>query len=131
MTKESRVWVVEKRNKETLLPLSFLNIDKRSIIYSDGWASYRGLSELGYTHIVINHSITLGKGKDTTNDVESPWSQLKRVAGLYNGVKSVDEQEYTQKAFEKYLTVALWFIFHRNDNILNEFIKLINNSYLI
>ncbi|KAF8384232.1 hypothetical protein PRIPAC_73374, partial [Pristionchus pacificus] len=50
--------IVEKRDKETLLPLIEENIAPGSRIISDGWKSYFDIGQLpsGYHHDVVNHT---------------------------------------------------------------------------
>ena len=53
--KRMRFWVVKNR-KETLHPIIEENIDSRSVIFSDGWSAYNGLSEKFAIHRYCNHS---------------------------------------------------------------------------
>ncbi|KII74161.1 hypothetical protein RF11_01815 [Thelohanellus kitauei] len=43
------------RKRDTLLPIIHNNIEPRSIIVSDEWASYNGLEDAGYTHLTACH----------------------------------------------------------------------------
>ena len=50
---------MEKRDKQTLIPLIKKYIRKETIIVSDMWAAYEGLEEIqdyNYVNIAINHS---------------------------------------------------------------------------
>jgi len=53
ITNESRCWVVPDRSAQTLIPIIQEHLPPGSIVYSDGWASYRFLSTLGYQHRVL------------------------------------------------------------------------------
>ena len=47
-------------------------------IISDGWSAYSKLEAAGYTHFVVIHKEEFNnKAGDTTNSIESVWSQLK------------------------------------------------------
>ena len=47
---------MEKRDKETLIPLIEKYVVKGSTIITDCWASYKCLKDLGYKHETVNHS---------------------------------------------------------------------------
>ncbi len=90
-TSEAQVFLVENRSADILIPIIQENIVPGARIYSDGWASYSSLSELGYDHrvvihdksyritLVVIHENSFGKGFFTTNLIESLWSQLKSL----------------------------------------------------
>jgi predicted ABC-class ATPase len=55
-TKEVRMFVVEKRDAQTLLPIILRNVKKGSQINSDEWRAYSKLNKHGYKHFTVNHS---------------------------------------------------------------------------
>lgn len=77
---------VDKRDSDTLKNLISKHVCKGSIIHTDMWRGYNGLSETGYTHRVVNHSLFF-KDPETgisTNVIEGNWSGLKiRVPKRY------------------------------------------------
>lgn len=90
--------VVENRTALTLVEVIQRRILPGSIIISDCWKAYSGLSELGYHHLTVNHSITF---KDSTtgahtNGIEATWNALKRSIPLRNrSADTVEEQIMT------------------------------------
>ena len=54
--KKVRMFVVEKRNAETLIPIIQQNDAKESEIVSDEWKAYGKLKNHGYDHYTVNHS---------------------------------------------------------------------------
>jgi hypothetical protein len=69
-------------------------------LYTDAWASYRGLSD-EYQHEVIDHAIEYVRGTVHTNGIENFWSLLKRtIKGTYVSVEPfhlgryLDEQSF-------------------------------------
>ncbi|KAF8356938.1 hypothetical protein PRIPAC_91933 [Pristionchus pacificus] len=81
--------IVEKRDKETLLPLIEENIAPGSRIISDGWKSYFDIGQLpsGYHHDVVNHTKYF---KDPvsgahTNTIEGLWALLKQPLKAAHG----------------------------------------------
>ena len=82
---------VEKRNKETLHELIKRHVKKNSIIYTDKWKGYIGISELGYTHGVVNHSIGFIDESTGihTNTIEGSWTAIKRTIPVRNRTKSL------------------------------------------
>lgn len=76
-----RMEICEDRTKKTLQSLITTHIRPGSRIFSDGWASYKGLDKLGkdYTHSTVNHSEEFVADDGThTQWIESEWRQLRR-----------------------------------------------------
>ena len=63
-TKNCRFEMVPNRTKATLWPILEKNIDLNTIIFSDGWAAYKGLSEKFDRHHYCNHSKAFVNFKD-------------------------------------------------------------------
>lgn len=108
-TKNARVYcVLDKRTKETLLPLiknNIYTVDDIKVkkynnaeeihnncfstrIYSDCWSAYqyRNFKDLGFLLHRINHSVWFGLGNFHTNTVEGLWSQIKRICSDFSGI---------------------------------------------
>jgi len=73
-TQQCRMFVVPNRSAETLEELIQEHVAVGAVIYSDGWAGYNGLVNLGYQHRRVLHNQGFGFGLDTTNGIESCWS---------------------------------------------------------
>eukprot|EP01022_Parablepharisma_sp_SALTPOND_P031850 TRINITY_DN8191_c0_g1_i1.p1 TRINITY_DN8191_c0_g1~~TRINITY_DN8191_c0_g1_i1.p1 ORF type:complete len:351 (-),score=-13.02 TRINITY_DN8191_c0_g1_i1:40-1092(-) len=94
-TGDIRCFLVENREWNTLAPLIEANISPGTIIYTDGAVVYRRLSEIGYTHYIINHSVAFAEGDLNTNHIESIWSELKAYATIYSkGAPGEKVQEF-------------------------------------
>lgn len=52
---DCRYFVVERRDKDTLIPLIQRECEIGSVIHSDEWAAYRSLTTVGYKHLTVNH----------------------------------------------------------------------------
>ena len=48
---------VDRRDRETLLPIIQRYVLPGTTVVTDGWAAYRGLNQLGYTHHVRGFEI--------------------------------------------------------------------------
>lgn len=77
--KEGRYFVVQKRDKTTLHEIIQREVIAGSIIHSDGWSGYNGLSDHGYNHYVVNHSENFIDpiSKAHTQRIESLWLPLR------------------------------------------------------
>jgi predicted ABC-class ATPase len=50
------MFVVEKRDAKTLMPIILRNVKKGSQINSDEWRAYSRLNKHNYNHFTVNHS---------------------------------------------------------------------------
>ncbi|XP_060878656.1 uncharacterized protein LOC132951008 [Metopolophium dirhodum] len=77
--KEGRYFVVQKRDKTTLHEIIQREVIAGSIIHSDGWSGYNGLSDHGYNRYVVNHSENFVDpiSKAHTQRIESLWRPLR------------------------------------------------------
>lgn len=68
-----------------------------SKVYTDEWASYKGI--LGYKHDSVNHNVgQYVKGDTHTNSIESFWALLKRgVDGTFHHVSKKHLQRYVNE----------------------------------
>jgi hypothetical protein len=67
---------VPNRNATTLLNLINKHCLPKSVIYSDCWAAYNCISEIGdsrFNHHTVNHNFTFVDRGIHTNSVESIW----------------------------------------------------------
>ena len=72
--------VVQSRNAATLLPIISAHVNPGTIIQSDEWAAYNGVSNLApvSAHHTVNHSITFVSPSGVhTNHIESYWNRAK------------------------------------------------------
>ena len=71
---------VERRDKETLLPIIRAQILPGTRVMSDLWRSYDCLKDEGYEHLTVNHSLNF-VDPDTgahTQGIENTWWGVKR-----------------------------------------------------
>lgn len=79
--------VIQKTDKKTLHNEVKEKIETGSNLFTDEWASYRGLDE-DYIHEVINHGVEYVRGHIHTNGIENFWALLKRtIKGTYVSVE--------------------------------------------
>ena len=74
------MFVVDKRDSKTLIPIIKRNAIEGSDIHSDEWRAYRKLKTQGYTHHTVNHKknfVNPKTGKHTQL-VECLWGVNKR-----------------------------------------------------
>lgn len=91
---------VNQTNRETLVPLIQRHVESGSIICTDEHGAYRRLSELGYTHHAVAHSVgQYAKGRAHTNSIESAWAVLKRsIHGTWHYVSPKHLARYLNEA---------------------------------
>jgi hypothetical protein len=86
--------MVPNRSAETLVPLIQRYCAPGTTIYSDGWAAYGSLSQLGYDHRVViheRHFVDPESGVHT-NNIENYWkrckAKFKRMSGSVSSMMS-------------------------------------------
>ena len=92
---------VEKRDKETLIPLIEKYVEKGSTVITDCWASYQCLNDLGYKHETVDHSenfVDPSTGA-CTNLIENRWWCIKR---------QLPTTHTRAKLFDKHLMEYMW-----------------------
>lgn len=121
MTNE--VFFVEtfSRSSQALNEIILNNVEKGSIIYTDGWAGYNGLQELGFTHFVVNHKRNFVNSETgvNTQKIEGTWSVMKRWLrrrGISNRnslffyfIEFCFKRKFKGEVFEKLLSYSKYF----------------------
>ena len=93
---------VERRNKDTLLPLIKSSVQEECKIHSDCWRAYHSLQAEGYEHSTVNHSEHFKAEDGTcTNEIKGVWSlvklKIKSMKGiLHDKIESVLD-EFTHR----------------------------------
>lgn len=76
--KEGVILHVEERDKCTMLPEIQRHVKWGTTIWTDQWAAYNGLDNIGFIHETVNHSNEFkSKTGVCTNGVEGYWRTLK------------------------------------------------------
>ncbi|GBN59181.1 hypothetical protein AVEN_88712-1 [Araneus ventricosus] len=93
--------VVDERSADVLLEVIKRRILPGTTIMSDCWSSYSCLSDEGFKHLTVNHSVTF-VDPDTeahTNAIEGTWSALKR---------SLHGTNHVAGEFDAYMAEYIW-----------------------
>jgi len=72
-------------------------------VYTDCWEAYTQLGELNYEHHVINHQHGFGEGIETTNHIESFWSEIRNLSDFNKCFNTSDIE-----AVADHVKVAIW-----------------------
>lgn len=97
--------VIENTSSKELHPIINSIVPEDSIVSTDEWLGYNGLSE-DYTHIRVNHSAKeYVNMMASTNGVENFWSHLKRgIEGINHWVSEEHLQKYVNECALRYNT---------------------------
>lgn len=77
--------IIADSSSTTLIPIIQRYVKPSSVILSDCWKAYICLKDEGYTHLTVNHSLTV-KNKENgacTNLIESTWNAVKKSFPKY------------------------------------------------
>jgi len=127
VTKELWCYSLPDRTSGTLIPIITEAVAPGALVYTDGWSSYNSLTEEGFEHRVVLHVNGFGSGTETTNGIESCWSELKRLTKYYQGIQ-VDENDPLNNLLE-YVNVGVWRRQNKNADLIQELIDIINMFY--
>ena len=99
---------VERRDKDTLIPIIRAQILPGTCVMSDMWKAYDCLQDEGYNHLTVNHSLNF-VDPDTgahTQRIENTWWGIKRSmprTGMYELFSIVLKFE-----FMRYKALWIW-----------------------
>lgn len=99
-----RCCVIRDTSSESLHPVIFENIKADSIIVSDEWRGYCGLTGF-YNHQIVDHHRHqyVNQAGFTTNALEGHWSELKKgIQAIYHKVSRHHLNKYVQEFAFKY-----------------------------
>ncbi len=104
-TKQVHNFVVVKTDSDTLKPLIYGAINTNSVVITDSYPSYKGLSK-DYKHETVNHrDEEYVRGDYHTNTVEGYFSLLKRgIIGIYHYVSPKHLHRYCNEFGYRYNT---------------------------
>lgn len=112
---------VEKRDRETLLPIIEEWILPETTIISDYWKAYDILSELDYEHLKVNHSKEfVNENGDHTNKIEGHWRHAKASFPKF-GVK--------KEQYSSYLGEFIWRYRNKGEDLFETFVNDIRKVY--
>ena len=114
---------VEKRDRNTLIPIIVKWIAPGSTIISDCWKPYDILSEMGYQYLKVNHSIEyVNTNGDHTNKIEGHWRQAKSKLPSFGTRKHL---------FSSHLAEFMWRYANREQDLFDTIIHDISSVYNI
>lgn len=121
-TRSSFVVPVEKRDKDTLLPIITHRIEPGSIIMSDCWKAYNCLQDEGYQHLSVDHSLNFVDPTSLvhTNTVERLWWEVKSTVPLFGRRK---------EHFLGYLARSMFIMTYEQDKRFHQFLLEVAELY--
>ncbi len=90
--------VVPNRDKETILPIIYNNVEQGTSIMTDEYPAYKSLDN-GYIYLTVNHGAKeYVNHMAHTNGIVNFWSHLKRgIDGIYHWVSKDHLQSYVDE----------------------------------
>jgi len=76
---ERRFFIVERKDKNKLILIIQREVLPGTTIVSDEWKSYSSLNDIGYNHLIVNHSKNVVNPVNgaNTQTIKCLWSILK------------------------------------------------------
>ena len=118
-SKNIRLFVVEERSAEVLLPIITDNVKPLTTIMSDQWKAYERLDMHSFNHVSVNHSVSFVNPVTGThtNGIEGSWSAVKAKMRQIGGVKRIH--------YQAHLMEFCWRRMHRNDEVTSMTVSLL------
>ena len=122
------IYPVDNRDANTLIPLIKKHVKLGTKIFSDNWAAYFKLNDLGYPHFTVTHKTTFKqtyKNVDTDElvycitKIEGAWKISKDHFRRINGTNTT--------LFEQHLCEVIWRNHCHKDNLYDRFFTLLNS----
>jgi transposase-like protein len=121
--KRIKLFTVENRSKETLIDLIRNNVESDTIIYTDCWKGYNGLSEHFIEHQTVNHSVNFVDPITLvhTNTIEGSWNGVKMQVPIRNRSKNkiclylaryIMSKDHSLHPLKVLLNYLFYFIFY-------------------
>ena len=127
------IYPVDNRDAATLIPLIQGYVLPGSRIFSDSWAAYMSLIEMGYQHFTVCHKTTFKQkfqSVDTgeiiecqTSTIEGAWKHCKDHYRKISGTNC--------KMFEQHLAEIVWRNHAKNKNKYVAFFDLVKSIYTL
>lgn len=114
-----KVFAVEGRGRDELLPLIQEHTTPGSLYYTDDWQAYASLSVRG-EHVVVTKEKGVPKGRDHINGIEGFRSYAKHWLSQYRGVP--------KKSFHFYLAETSFRFNHRDDDLFPLIYRLLKRT---
>ena len=123
-TKRAFVRMVPNRTRATLIPIIEERIAQGSRVHSDQWAPYNVLSEMGYDHHTVNHSVEFVAADGThTQEIESFWNQVKAEIKIRRG--------YTKAQVGGFLDEIMYRREFRDGDVFESLLEHIAQQYQV
>ena len=122
-TKEFFMVLVPRRDAATLFPFIQANIVPGTTIWSDGWAAYAGLPNIGYQHAVVNHTLWYVDPVTGvhTQHIESRWNAIKRTLKEKCGVR--------REHLSAYLDEYMWKKNRPRERLFGDIVDAIRRNF--
>ena len=125
-TNKIRLFEVERRDMDTLLPIIADNCAPGSVIISDGWKAYGGIATLDHTfrHRWVNHRVSFISPTDPqvhTQSIEASWGALKSDMRHLHGTNPT--------LFPTYLFNYMFRRFYNREKIMQHLLEAIRRQY--
>lgn len=96
-----RAWVIDPISRVEVIRKVQDTVAKGSRCFTDESKFYDTLSEIGYKHYIINHSLDAfvwGGGLCHTNSIEGFWAHLRKIYATYHSLSKDHLQHYLDEA---------------------------------
>ncbi|CAG2198649.1 unnamed protein product [Mytilus edulis] len=116
------LYPVDDRSANTLVPLIQKHVKPGSRIFSDSWAAYNTLNDIGMI-LDMNISALFIRHLLSRNMIEGAWKIAKDHFRAMNGTNT--------KMFEQHLCEIIWRNHHYRSDLYQSFFDLVNSVYTL
>ena len=123
-TRQRVLVLVPARDQATLLPIIQQWMEPNTMIWTDMWAAYRNLPQLGFAHGTVNHTLNFVAPLTgvTTDRVETLWQRAKaKFKAIYGPTN--------RGMVEDYLSEFIWSQRFRDNPFFNFWYQVATDLY--
>ena len=123
---ETRFFIVNRRDEQSLIPIILRKVQPGTTIYSDEWPAYQQLQQFHFVHIRVNHTLWyMDPEGNHLNSIEGQWMIVRK--------RLVKDMRGTTPELLPSYQAEFWMmsIFPRRIDFFNEFIKLLGEFYVL
>ena len=127
------MYPVDSRDADTLISLIKKHVEPGTRIFSDNWAAYFKLNDLGHPHFTVTHKTTFKQAYKNVDPGELVYCNTKRTEGAWKISKDHFRRinDMNMKLLKQHLCEVIWRNHCHKDNLYDRSFTLLKSVYTL